>query len=283
MKTIKKIRHSVKHLNPIYKGIIIFIVLSGLAVVLPVKTDVLDASTVLGATSIFYSILLGFYIASAMTNLAQLKTLTASETGVLIAIHRIVKLSLPEKEEQTKKRIDEYLVKRFQYEISDYVGPTTEEFYTIFDCLKGANGKSDGEGAAITYIAAAMYDIAQARREITVVGAKIMSSASWLLMVLLSIIIIASLFLTRDGSMASVLIVSLLSSAAILSLFILVDIDGNKFGEEQFAVNTYQDVFSAMGELHYYPEHLLLGGRYKPSVDEYRTGEPDNIHIVRKK
>ena len=283
VKTSKKIKHSVEHLNPIYKGMVIFIALIGLAFFLPSRPDALDVATVLGATAIFYSVLLGFYIASAMTNLARLKTLAASETGALIAIDKIVELSLPAKAKETKEKIDKYLVKRFQYEIGAYVEPTTKEFYSIFDVLKGAQAKSDGEGAAINYIAEAMYYIAQARREITIAGAKIMTSASWLLMIVLTLIIVICLFLTRDGSTVSAIIVSLLSSAAILSLFILDDIDGNKFGEEQFAIDTYQDVFSAMGLLHYYPVHILIGSRYKPSVKEYRTGEPSNMHIVQRK
>lgn len=283
MRVARKVKHSVKHLNPIYKGMIIFILLTIAAIFLPSKPDSIDVATVLGSTAIFYSILLGFYIASAMTNLARLKTLTASETGALIAIDKIIELSLPEKSKETKVKIDTYLVKRFQYEIGGYVEPTTNEFYSIFDVLKGAKAKSDGEGAAINYVAEAMYYIAQARREITVAGAKIMTSASWLLMLILTTIIVICLLLSRDGTLIGAIIVSLLGSAAIMSLFILDDIDGNKFGEEQFAIDTYQDVFSAMGLLHYYPEHILMGGRYKPPVKEYRIGEPGNLHIKNSK
>ena len=283
MKAVRKVKHSVKHLNPIYKGMIIFILLTIAAIFLPSKPDAIDVATVLGSTAIFYSILLGFYIASAMTNLARLKTLTASETGALIAIDKIIELSLPEKSKETKSKIDTYLVKRFQYEINDYVEPTTNEFYSIFDVLKGAKANSDGEGAAINYVAEAMYYIAQARREITVAGAKIMTSASWLLMLILTTIILICLLLSRDGTLIGAIIVSLLGSAAIMSLFILDDIDGNKFGEEQFAIDTYQDVFSAMGLLHYYPEHILMGGRYRPTVKEYRIGEPGNLHVKKTK
>jgi len=271
-----------RHLNPIYKAFLAFIILGVLAVIVPVYKSPVDVAAVLGATSIFYSILLGFYIASAMTNLSRLKTLAASETGALIAVYHIIELSLEDKLKSTAEAIDAYLIKRFQFEVNDYTEPTTKDFFAIFNCLKGAKAKSDGDGAAIDYVAGAMYYVAQARREITVVGAKIMNSASWALMILLSFIIVVSLFLMRDGSLIGNIVTIFLSTAAIFSLFILNDIDGNQFGEEQFAINIYQDVFSAIGRLHYYPEHYLQGGRYKPKVKQYRVGTPGNLKVVQK-
>ncbi len=65
------------------------------------KLDVpLNGNNVLTASSIFYSILLGFYIASAMTNLSRLKSLVAIETGALISIYHLTKLALPDRVEQ---------------------------------------------------------------------------------------------------------------------------------------------------------------------------------------
>lgn len=277
---LQSLRKRFKHLGPSTKAILIFIFFIVLSFTIPVRETPIDVGSILSATSIFYSILLGFYVAAAMSNLSRLKSLVASETAALISIYHIVKLALPERTESTKKAIDRYLIKRFGYEINDYTEPTTKEFFAIFDVLKGAKTKSAGEGAALNYIAEALYYGAQARREVTIVGAKIVSTASWLVLIILSGIIVFSLFLMRDGSLESALISPLLSSSAILALFILSDVDGNRFGEEQFAIDTYQDVFTAMGELHYYPKHYLEAGRYKPSVQKYRVGDSKSIEVV---
>ena len=149
-----------KHLHPGWKAVIVFVVFAIVAYLVPIRQASPEVPNVLAATAIFYSILIGFYIASAMTNLSRLKTLVATETGALIAIYHIVKLSLPERIKQVREAIDRYIIKRFDYEISDYTEPTTEEFYAIFDCLKGAKGKSDGEAAAINYVAESMYYVA---------------------------------------------------------------------------------------------------------------------------
>jgi len=273
----------IKHTSPSLKAAATFIVFAAAALILPVMSSPLDVASVLGATAIFYSILLGFYISAAMANLSRLKTLVATETGALIAIHRIVALSLPERRKITEDAIDTYLIKRFDYEISDYTGPTTNEYFAIFNVLKGANTKSDGEGAAINYIAEAMYYIAQARREITIVGAKILTRPSWFVLVLLSLIIVFSLFIMRDGSIESAVVTTLLATSAIMSLFILQDVDGNRLGEESFSVGTYQAVFTAIGRKHYYPTIYLEAGRYKPTIQEYRAGTSDNIVLVRVK
>jgi len=271
------------HASPSLKAVLIFFFFVLLALWVPISTTSLDVGGVLSAASIFYSILLGFYIAAAMSNLSRLKTLVASETGALVAIFHMVKLSLPERLEDTRENIDQYLIKRFDYEVDTYTEPTTKEFFGIFDVLKKAEGKSAGESAGINYIAEAMYYISQSRQELTVVGSRVVNGASWFVLVVLSVVIIVTLFFTRDGSWESALITALLSASAVLALFILDDVDANRFGEEQFAIDTYQDVFSAIGKKHYYPAHYLKRGRYKPTVNAYRTGSSESVSLVEPK
>jgi len=268
------------HTSPSAKAFFIFAFFVILVILVPVKKSNTDITGILSATAIFYSILLGFYIAAAMGNLSRLKTLVAIETGALISIYYIVKLSLPDRLDDTRDAIDKYIVKRFEYEVHNYTEPTTKEFFAIFDVLKGAKGQSEGEGTAIDYISEAMYYVPQARRELTIVGAKIVNRVSWIVLTILSIVIVFCLFLMRDGSFASSAITALLSSSAILALFILSDVDGNRFGEDQFAIDTYQDVFSAIGTLPYYPKQYLEAGRYTPPVNTYRTGSYKSLKIV---
>lgn len=270
-----------KHASPGFKAIVTFILVSLLTYFLPLRQIPLDVGNLLGATSIFYSILLGFYISAAMSNLSRLKTLTATETGALIATHRIIKLSLPDKARETEEAIDKYLIKRFDYEVNEYAKPTTNEYFAIFDVLKGADTKSEGQGAALNYAAEAMYYVAQARREMTIVGARLLTGASWLILVILSAVIVSSLFLMRDGSPESFIFTSLLATSAIMSLFILMDVDGNLLGEEEFSIATYQGVFDAIGKPHYYPAAYLKAGRYRPTVKEYRTGTSKHVHLVK--
>src|SRR5437764_823061 len=101
-----------RHLHPGWKGLIVFLVLSVAAFLVPIRIASPDVSGVLSATAIFYSILVGFFISAAMSNLSRLKSLVAAETGALIAIYHIVKLSLPERLDETREAIDSYVIKR---------------------------------------------------------------------------------------------------------------------------------------------------------------------------
>lgn len=280
---MKHLFQRVKHSSAGAKAIVTLVIVTLLAFFLPISNSPLDIGSLLGATSIFYSILLGFYISAAMANLSRLKTLAATETGALVAIYRIVKLSLPERLPQTVNSIDTYLIKRFDYEINNYALPTTNEFFAIFDVLKGAKAKSDGEGAAINYIAEAMYYVAQARREMTIVGAKLLTASSWFVLLILSAVIVVSLFLMRDGSFESFIFTALLAASAIMALFILQDVDGNLLGEEEFSIGTYQVIFDTIGRPHYYPYSYIKSNRYKPTVAEYRTGTSEHVYIVKNK
>jgi len=273
----------IKHSSAGAKAIATLITIGLLAWFLPISNSPLDVGSLLGATSIFYSILLGFYISAAMANLSRLKTLAATETGAIVAVYRIVKLSLPERLPETVESIDKYLIKRFDYEINNYALPTTNEFFGIFDVLKGAKAKSDGEGAAINYIAEAMYYVAQARREMTIVGAKLLTRSSWFVLIILSLVIVVALFFMRDGSPESFVFTALLAASAIMALFILQDVDGNLLGEEEFSIGTYQVIFDTIGRPHYYPASYIKSGRYKPTVKEYRTGTSKEVRLVKNK
>jgi hypothetical protein len=112
------------------------------------------------------------------------------------------------------------------------------------------------------------------------VGAKIVTGSSWLMLNTLSLIIVFALFIMRDGSWESALITTFLASAALLALFILFDVDNNRLGEEQFAIDTYQDVFRAIGVLPYYPQLYIKAGRYHPPEKEYRTGSSQKVWTV---
>jgi len=270
-----------RHLSPAIKAVVVFIIFTILALSVPAFRAPINASGLLAAAAIFYSILLGFYIAAAMSNLSRLKTLVASETGALIAVFHIVQMSLPDRLESTREAIDTYLIKRFEYEVQNYTEPTEGDFFKIFEVLKGAEPKSTGDSSAVNYIAEAEYYISQARRELTIVGAKIVTSVSWLVLIVLSMVIIVCLFLIQGTTLASHLITAMLAASAISSLFILDDVDGNRFGEDQFAIDTYQDVFRAIGKLPYYPELYLGAGRYEPTEPEYRIGRRGQIQIVK--
>jgi hypothetical protein len=165
--------------------------------------------------------------------------------------------------------------------VNEYAKPTTDEYFAIFNVLKDANPKSEGQGAALNYVAEAMYYVAQARREMTIVGARLLTGASWFILMILSLVIVVSLFLMRDGSVESLVFTSLLATSAIMALFILRDVDGNLLGEEDFSIATYQGVFDAIGRLHYYPTSYIKQGRYFPTVAEYRTGTSANVRLVK--
>ena len=273
----------IKHTSAGSKAIVTLIIVGLLSLFFPISASPLDIGSLLGATSIFYSILLGFFISAAMANLSRLKTLTATETGGLVAVYHIVKLSLPDKVKETEEAIDKYLIKRFDYEVNTYTLPTTKEFFGIFDVLKGAETKSEGQGAALNYVAEAMYSLAQARREMTIVGAKLLTASSWFILLILSSVIVIALFLMRDGSFESFVFTALLAASAIISLFILQDVDGNLLGEEEFSIGTYQAIFDTIGRPHYYPLSYIKSNRYSPTVKEYRTGNSNNIYLVKNK
>jgi hypothetical protein len=271
-----------RHVSIATKVTLITLIITIAALLIPVRTTPTYATGVLGATAIFYSILIGFFTTSAMTNLSRLKTLVAIETGGLIAVYHIVRQALPERVTSFKTAVDNYLIKRFDYEVENYTEPTEAEFFNIFAVIHGANTDNQGDAAAMNYIGEAFYYLPQARREITVVGERVVSKMSWLVLIVLSSITVISLFAMRQPGLESSAVTVLLSTSAVSVLFILDDVDANRFGEEQFAVNTYHDVFRALGLVPYYSSSYLDKRGVKPQEAVYRVGQHGHVELINK-
>ena len=268
------------YLTTAAKGLLVFIFFLLLVFIIPVRKVSIDINSLLTSAAIFYSILVGFFFSSAMADLNRLKTLVAEETGALITIYYATLQSFPERVDAVKTAIDQYIIKRFDYEINNYTEPTTKNFFAIFAVFKDIKLNSDGDSTALTVIGNAFYYIPQSRREVTIVGAPIITKTSKALLYILSLIIIIALFLLRSGGVEAAIATSMLCSSAVLALLILSDVDGNRFGEEEYSIKTYQAVFKALNLLPYYPSSYLDQGRYKPTEHTYRTGTYGTVETV---
>jgi hypothetical protein len=111
------------------------------------------------------------------------------------------------------------------------------------------------------------------RQRMVVSARKIMGFSNWFILGILSLAQIILLYSIRTGSILSSVITVILSSANILALILLRDIDSNNFAEIPFAYTIFQRVLSEIGTLPYYLDVDIHEKRVKPIESKYRIGK----------
>lgn len=243
-----------------------------LALFLPLIAYQFDASTILGAISLLFAILVGFFIATATTNYLQLQSLVAAENSGWSTIFNLGVLLDPRARKRLADAIDLYVIATLNFELIDYVEKTVPAFARVISVLDSVRPKQKDFSALIQNFHDEKAQMVEARQEIPLAARRIVTLKHWIVIGSLAALVVILLFLLRDGRYLSSIVIGTLSAACYLILVLLYEIDGNFFAEEKLAFDNVQMVFQAIGKLDYYPSYALRQNRIHDLKKPYRTG-----------
>jgi len=263
---MKIIKRPLKFIEKTLLVSILFIILVFL---LPTNFIQIDISNLLTATTVLFGILTGFFIAATLTNYFRMQSLIAEETANLISLRDVCITLEPSFRKEINDAIDRYIIASFDFELTEYIDKTWEEFNKILKITDRIKKKNTNLFASLMNT---RTDLLKIRQEITLTARKIIPLSGWITIIALAIINIALLYSIRNSSIISSIFTVLLSSAACLVLFLLDEIDSDRFAEEKLAFEIYQRTFLEIGKLPYYPSVSVESGRIRPK-GTYRLGE----------
>src|SRR3989344_4349311 len=87
---------------------------------LPLAHYSFDVSTLLTVVSLAFTVLIGFFFATATTNYLNLRNLLAQDDGALMTIHNLAKLFDSKAAERIAEAIDQYFIATFDFELTEY-------------------------------------------------------------------------------------------------------------------------------------------------------------------
>ncbi len=249
-----------------------------------------DLSTVTGVISLLFTILIGFFIATATTNYLRLQTLLAQENSSLISLCEIGSLIQPSAKRRLVDAVDLYAITALNFELVDYVEKTIPAFAKLNKVLNQIRPSSGFGESLVQNFYDVKMQLACTRQEIPLTARRIVTWVHWIVLILLATLLIGLMYLLRDGSFLSSLVVGCLTVACYLTLRLLYQIDGNLFSEEKMTFLNSQIIFVSIGKLNYFPAYTIKQRRVSRLVPPYRTGVfknpaeplPAEIKIVRK-
>ncbi|MDD4607476.1 MAG: hypothetical protein PHS07_04095 [Patescibacteria group bacterium] len=242
-------------------------------IIVPAQIIKSDIGNILNATALLYSILIGFLVTAAMNNYFELQRLVTNETGNLINLFSLVKLIDKRKVKSIIDKIDKYLIKGFDYDLTNYTDKTAQEFNELIQTASSVKVINQKETQTFNIMMSNISDMRKTRQQIRIVAPKIITSVYWTTLLTLASIIIGLLFLTCDEGFVEKLVTLLLSFSVVISLLLLAEVDSNRLDEEKLAFETFENVFDIIGRPRYYPSISLKAGRIKLNFKkDYRVG-----------
>lgn len=250
----------------------IVIVFLAVSLFIPDFSFSFDISTVLNVVALFFTILIGFFIAAATSNYLRLKSLVSQANGGFISVFSLAKLIDSTGIERVANTIDQYMIAILDYDLLNYVDKTRKEFHTVMEALDEVTPQDSKGNALLSQLHSQKTRLFEIHQEIALAVQRVVSRNHWLILIFLSLIIAIFLLSLRNGDWVFSLIVGVILFAIYRTLMLLYEIDSNLLLAKELSYENPQQVFEEIGKLPYYPEQAFSDQRAKRPRGAYRVG-----------
>ncbi len=247
-----------------------------IAVFLPTFSLGIDISTLLTVVSLIFTILVGFFIATATSNYLRLQSILSQEDASLISIFNLCKIIQPKAMEEVTQAIDDYSISSLNYKIEDYVNRTRKEFKKLVDVISGVDPSNEKGATLIQTLHGELNQVMELRQEGVLAAKTVVTKSHWFILVLITLLVDTMLLSLRNANFFPSLLISVLITATYLLLLLIYEVDTNRFLEEKLAYEGSQRVFDAIGRLEYYPEEAIEVGAVPKNEGQHRIGLSSN-------
>ena len=263
-----------KWISANFRSVLVSLAVFSIPLLVPVFKVDFDIATVLTVVSLFFAILIGFFLAAAIANHLRLQTLIADHNSKLMNIYRYVSMIDPSMSPALADTIDKYFIAVLDYDLLDFADFTSGELGEIINLVDSVRPKDSFGIQLVQNLHNEKDSLSSDNQEIAMVADRIVTNNQWLILIALSIIISFLLMALRNDYWLTSVIVGIVMVAMYRTLKLTYDVDSNAILAAQLSYEDPQELFKLMGKLPYFPETGITDG----SVDitkykSYRVGK----------
>ncbi len=225
---------------------------------------------------ILFGIIIGFFLADLYARYQGIRENAAIDSSSLTTFYAFAKILGENKKnkkwlEKQKTLMNNY-VKKFMPLPWDRYSETEPEFSAITDSLKEIKYDTDKENETFTNILVVVSGHSNAREKLVTYGRDKLSWGEWLVILFLGGLLLWSLFYIKDTTMTSIIFTGALSSAILILLFVVKDLNNLSFGESAISIEPYERVLDAIGKPRFYKKK----GKFWKNLLTIKTRDPQN-------
>lgn len=253
-----------------------FILFAIATVVVPGQGPSHDVELILTVSSFLFAILAGFYISRQSKRFDNLRKLVASQDANWVSVFKTAEIIGKDFAKRIADRIDSYYIVWFDYAIgSDAYKNSAKHLDEVYEELR-LHTELVGDNIDSVYdeIIIFLADIEKNRNRESVLSLEKITGGQWAALLILTGVIIFSLYYLMVPALYSKVITMLLSTVLVLVLLMLRDLQNLMHGGEMQLDESGQEVFEIIGKPRYYNKKYIDSGVtvIPEHVEEYRLG-----------
>ena len=205
---------------------------------------------------ILFGIIVGFFLTDLYARYQGIRNNAAIDSSSLTTFYVFAQiLGQNKKNKKWLAKIRELIhnyVKKFMPLPWEKYAQTEPEFTAITNSLKEIRYDTNEENETYSNLLAVVSTHSDAREKLVMYGKDKLSWGEWLVILFLGILLLGSLFYIKDESATSIVFTGALTSAILILLFVVRDLNNLNFGENAVSISPYERVLDAIGKPRFY-------------------------------
>jgi ABC-type multidrug transport system fused ATPase/permease subunit len=248
-------------------SVVVFILLY---LMLPFYSPGGEMNLIITAAAILFGIIAVFFIIDRYRRFDRMRELLAAESSALIGAYEAANLMSKRYGKEMADAIDGYYQEGLKYNVDEFSVHVGKNIHKLFGVLEGMKPNSDRDVEIFENELENLNKLNYTAKKMMAVSTDRMSGFQWFILLILSFIMIFSLFYSRTATIYSAVFVVLLSSAATAVLLVIRDLNSMRWRELRVWEAVGQ-VYDVIGKKRYYPLHVVVAKRVRPE-GSFRVG-----------
>lgn len=205
--------------------------------------------------SILFGVIVGFFITDLYSRYSAIRSNAAIDSSCLSTYFSFAKIIAQKRNKkwlEKQKRLIQNYIKKFMPLPWERYSETEKEFGAIVSSLGEVRYNTDKENETYSNMLSVVSQHSDAREKLVMYGKDKLSWGEWLVVLFLGSLLLASLFYVKDKTLISIIFTGSLSSAILILLFVLRDLNNLNFGESAVSIEPYERVLDSIGKPRYY-------------------------------
>jgi ABC-type multidrug transport system fused ATPase/permease subunit len=241
---------------------IAFIVFFLISLFLPGNGDSNLIEIILGAATFLFGIILAFSTANRHARFSAIRQGLREQDALLLSIYELSKVFDKKISEEIRSRIDALLMVQVDYKLVDFdkCVKKIEELYYYIEKIKVKNSNQE---RSLGFMFENAENLLKIEKEVSYHVKDRIMPYEWISLLVLSGVILFSLFYLMESNTISVIVIPLLSTTLILLLLVLEELDSLRWQEQNWIWDPLSNLFIELDLIPYFPEALFLQKRLK--------------------
>ncbi len=237
--------------------LILFAVVIALVIKGPGPNNQINA--LLSVASFFFGIFVAFSTANSHSRFTKIIDNLKDDEGALLFISYASRSFGSEVQNKIRMLIDSYLIAQIDYRLIDY-DKSSSQLEELTEYVFSLKTEGKGQEEALSKMTDTLKEMIINRKQTEVAISQPLSKLEWGTILTLLPVIIGSIYYINTGTVLSIVTSALLTTVALLLIFVLQDIDSLNWNEGHLIWKSLSNTFIKLGLLPYFPDTPLLRG-----------------------